>query len=187
MASGAALAPETPALRFVQGPDGHLVFDVSEKLPGRGAWLTPDRGSLVAALKKNAFARALKEPVTLPPSSSIDLFADVVDDALQKKALSALGLARRAGALAAGKDAAKEVKHKALAYLTPMDGSEGEIAKIAALLARSGAVPHIPLPLRRDVLGHALGRDSVHFVLLRHPAGIKALAATTLWTHFPTR
>lgn len=187
VASGEALAPDVPALRFVQDPEGQLVFDANAKLPGRGAWLTPARGALLTALKKNAFSRAFKTAIDQPPSFSADQFADGVEEALQQRALSALGLARKAGALVMGKDAARESKDKAIAYLTPSDGSESEIAKVATFLAHAGDVPHVPLPLARQALGYALGQDAVHVALLRHPAGIKALAATTLWTHFPTR
>lgn len=139
------------------------------------------------ALKKSAFARSFKSPVSLPEGTSADEFADVIEEALLTQSLSALGLARRAGALAMGKDAAKDAKDKAIAYLTPEDGSAGEIGKVASLLSKAADVPHIPLPVGRDRLGQALGQDAVHVVLLRHPAATKALAATTLWTHFPTR
>lgn len=181
------MAPDAPALRFVRGPHGQLVFDAKAKLPGRGAWLTPHRSALLTALNRQAFARSFKEPAGLPDGVAPEAFADEVEAILKTQALSALGLCRKAGALAMGKDAAKESKGKAIAYLTPADGSEGEIAKVSSLLTKSAGVPHLPLPVSRTTLGPALGRDTVHVVLLRHPAATKALAATTLWTHFPTR
>jgi len=174
-------------LRFVRDPNGHLVFDAKAKLPGRGAWLTPHRSALLMALKKGAFARSFKSPVSLPEGTSAEAFADVIEEALLAQALNALGLARRAGALAMGKDSAREAKDKAIAYLSPEDGSAGEIGKVAALLSKAADVPHLPLPVGRGRLGQALGQDAVHVVLFRHPAAKKALAATTLWAHFPTR
>ena len=45
-------------VRFVVGPDGGIVPDLAEKLPGRGIWLSSDRDSLRTAVKKRAFSRA---------------------------------------------------------------------------------------------------------------------------------
>ncbi|MEM0929678.1 MAG: DUF448 domain-containing protein [Pseudomonadota bacterium] len=187
VATGEPLAPEAPALRFVRDPSGHLVFDAKAKLPGRGAWLTASRGALLTGLKKNAFSRSFKASAALPGGMTAETYADDIEATLGDQALKALGLARKAGALAMGKDAAKESKSKAIAYLSPQDGSEGEIAKVASLLSKAADVPHIPLPASRAQLAQALGQDAVHVVLLRHPAAKKALAATALWTHFPTR
>ena len=44
-------------LRFVVSPDGDLTPDVANKLPGRGAYITPKPEYVREALKKNKFAR----------------------------------------------------------------------------------------------------------------------------------
>ncbi|WP_286216399.1 YlxR family protein [Demequina sediminis] len=40
--------------------DGHAVVDERRSLPGRGAWLHPDPQCLAQALRRKAFARALR-------------------------------------------------------------------------------------------------------------------------------
>ena len=36
--------PKAGLVRFVVGPDGQIVPDLADKLPGRGIWVTADRG-----------------------------------------------------------------------------------------------------------------------------------------------
>jgi predicted RNA-binding protein YlxR (DUF448 family) len=58
-------------LRVVTGPDGPegpvLVVDTRRSMPGRGAWLHPDRRCLELAERRRAFPRALRQrgPVDL--------------------------------------------------------------------------------------------------------------------------
>ncbi|HEY4708504.1 MAG TPA: YlxR family protein [Thermodesulfobacteriota bacterium] len=54
-------------VRLAKGPEGLLEVDVLGRLPGRGAYICPKEGCLKDALKKNAFGRALKTNVSLPP------------------------------------------------------------------------------------------------------------------------
>jgi uncharacterized protein len=56
-------APRSSLLRIV-ARDGRAVVDAAARLPGRGAWLHPDRGCLDAAVKKRAFGRALRTAIT---------------------------------------------------------------------------------------------------------------------------
>ena len=54
-------------LRFVVGPDGTVVPDIDERLPGRGLWLTPRRDIVDRAVAKRLFARAARRQVSVPP------------------------------------------------------------------------------------------------------------------------
>ncbi len=84
-------------IRFVVGPDGAVVPDLKRNLPGRGCWVTGERLHIDKAAAKNLFSRAFRKEVAVPP----DLGA-MVDALLAKSALGALGLARKAGAVALG-------------------------------------------------------------------------------------
>jgi predicted RNA-binding protein YlxR (DUF448 family)/ribosomal protein L30E len=84
-------------IRFVVGPDGAVVPDLKRNLPGRGCWVTADRLHIDKAAARNLFSRAFRKEVAVPP----DLGA-AVDSLLAKSALGALGLARKAGAVALG-------------------------------------------------------------------------------------
>lgn len=58
-----ARAPRSALLRVIAA-DSHLVIDEKANMPGRGAWVHPTNECLDAALKRQAFARALR--VTKP-------------------------------------------------------------------------------------------------------------------------
>ena len=56
------LAVELLRVVAVSTEDGRsaVTVDTRGRLPGRGAWLHPDDGCLAAAIKRRAFARALR-------------------------------------------------------------------------------------------------------------------------------
>ena len=55
--------PKYGLIRFVMGPDGEIVPDALEKLPGRGIWVSADRGAIEQAVKKRLFGRAARAQV----------------------------------------------------------------------------------------------------------------------------
>lgn len=158
---------EAQLVRIAIGPDGELVPDVTARLPGRGVWVTARRDAVETALKRKAFARSAKAPVTVP-----DGFADRIAERLSVRALSLLGLARRSGDLAAGFDTA----HAALKSARPAwrieaadaaaDG-RGKLDRLA--FAAWGEIP-VAGCFTAAELGQALGRDAlVHAVLTGGP------------------
>ncbi|MCQ8183792.1 DUF448 domain-containing protein [Parvularcula maris] len=183
-ASGDPLPPGSPALRFVHAPDGTLTFDLKGKLPGRGAWLTATRESLLSALKRGGFARSLRAQASLPEGLTPEDYAARVEEQLQRDALSRLGLCRKAGSLVIGADLVRKEAAKGLAYLSPSDASEAETTKLAAFLEKAHGVPHLPLPLARHPLSIALGQEGVHFLLLEGGPSKGALSALMLWRGF---
>ena len=68
------VGPRNGMVRFVVGPDGTVVPDVDETLPGRGLWLTADPALVEKAVVKNLFAKAARRAVRAPA----DLSAQVV-------------------------------------------------------------------------------------------------------------
>ncbi len=81
------------------GPDGQIVPDIEETLPGRGIWVKAERAALEKAVAKNLFARAAKADV----KADADL-ADRVERLLVRRMTGDLGLARKSGALVFGFD-----------------------------------------------------------------------------------
>ena len=53
--------PKFGLIRFVTGPDGQIVPDVLEKLPGRGIYVSADRDALEQVSKKGLFAKAARQ------------------------------------------------------------------------------------------------------------------------------
>jgi len=104
-ASGAArhcaltrqLMPVEDMIRFVVGPDSHVVPDVKRKLPGRGLWLTGTRAAVAEAVKRNVFARGFKREVRVAPD-----LAGTAERMLERSALDALAIAGKAGRVIAG-------------------------------------------------------------------------------------
>lgn len=113
--------PKRGLIRFVAGPDGMIVPDLAEKLPGRGIWVSADRTALDKAAKKGLFSRAAKAPVTVP-----DALADLVAAGLAQRVVGLVSLARKAGDAVCGFEKVKGWlgDGKAKVLLQASDGSE---------------------------------------------------------------
>lgn len=169
--------PDDGLIRFVAGPDLSIVPDLKRKLPGRGCWVTASRKHVEEAARKNLFRRALKAETTVPPD-----LAGMVDRLLSASALGALGLARKAGALAMGAAQVEAAVRSgdAFAVLHAQEAAADGVRKIAqarrAVLHMEG--PEIPaFKLFSEVeLGLALGGTNViHAAVLAGDAGKAAL------------
>jgi predicted RNA-binding protein YlxR (DUF448 family) len=151
--------PTDPLVRFVLGPDGSVVPDLAERLPGRGAWVTAAADVLAKACARNLFGRAFKAPARVPP----DLM-QTVEQGLARRLVESLALARKAGLATAGFDAVKSrLRSGSVAALVEAnDGAEGGRAKLRPL---AGDAPRID-SLTAAELGLAFGREFViHAVL----------------------
>jgi len=84
-------------LRFVLDPAGMVVPDFDERLPGRGVWLTAERGVIEKALAGQTFARAFRRLVKPAPGLLQSLEAGML-----RRCVESLGLARRAGMVVSG-------------------------------------------------------------------------------------
>ncbi|WEX09263.1 RNA-binding protein [Chelativorans sp. AA-79] len=164
-------------IRFVADPDGMVVPDLKRKLPGRGCWVGAEKALVEKAAAKNLFARSLKAPVKVPPE-----LAEMVESLLASGALGALGLARKAGAVALGaaKVEAGVRSGKVMAVLHAREASEDGVRKIAN--ARKSIV-HVGGPVvpayklfSEAELGLALGATNViHAAVLDRGPGEAAL------------
>ena len=137
--------PEAELIRFVTAPDGTVVADLKAKLPGRGVWVTLSRARIAEAVKKNTFARGLKAEA----KAGSDL-PDRVAAVLRENALGRLGLARKAGQVAAGfSNVEAAIGGKRLgALMIASDAAEDGERKIRAALRRRFG-ENVPIPLIR--------------------------------------
>lgn len=151
-------------LRFVADPQGVVVFDAAEKLPGRGAWVSARRDCLEKALRRRLFGRALGAPVSVPG----DLVARV-EAALERRILELIGLCSRAGQAVLGFErvraalGAGEIAVLVQAADASPDG-RGKLARLAR--AVDPALPVLELS-GAVALGRALGREQAVHVALR--------------------
>jgi len=101
---------EDRLIRFVASPDGVVTPDISARLPGRGLWVTAERAAIIEAGEKSGFSRAAKEQLTLPGEAAGQsrqdaavALADLTEKLLRDRAIAALGMAKRGGALTHGR------------------------------------------------------------------------------------
>ncbi|WP_119167437.1 RNA-binding protein [Algihabitans albus] len=171
-------------LRFVVSPEGMLVPDLSEKLPGRGLYVTPDRALLETAIAKKLFAKAARQTVEVPE----DLPARV-DELLRRRALDLIGFAKRAGQAVAGFDRVKSwiEQGRAALVVQAADGSEGSRQRLAGIAAAVGETlpesaghhPKLVEMFGQAELGAAFGRTTAVHVAIA-PGGLaKQLTSTT--------
>src|SRR5262245_6935729 len=64
-------APRAGLVRFVLGPDGAVVPDLAESLPGRGVWVSARREAVETARAKNIFAHAFRAQARPPADLTI--------------------------------------------------------------------------------------------------------------------
>ena len=164
-------------IRFVIGPDGTIVPDIKEKLPGRGVWLTAAHDTVSDAAKRNAFARALKTKALVPEE-----LAAQVDRLLADAALSALALANKAGEVVFGAAKIEEAirKGRVIALVHAAEAAENGRRKLdgKALAMTGGAQIPAIRAFNEGELGLASGRSNViHAALIQGGAARKFLAA----------
>lgn len=158
----------TGLLRCVVGPDGVLVPDASERLPGRGYWVTAARTVIETALRKRVFQKVAGKDVTVP--------ADLADQAaaqVERQCLSLLGLARRAGQITTGEErvAGMIENGRAGLILEATDGA-GAIRRRAAGPHREPTRDGVPVVrlFDRDQLSMALGGGNVVHAVIEQGA-----------------
>lgn len=170
-------------LRLAISPDGDVLPDVRARAPGRGAWLGVDRATLVQAMAKGrlrgALARAFKgEALNVP-----DDLAERIDAALRDDFLSRLGLEARASNVLTGFEkidvAARRGKVRMLLHAEGA-GSDGMRKLDQAWRVgeeREGEeFTGMRLPVDREALSMALGRNNVVHIAVTNAAAAERLA-----------
>jgi predicted RNA-binding protein YlxR (DUF448 family) len=164
--------PPDALIRFVRAPDGEIVPDLEQRLPGRGVWLTCNRKIVEKAIKTKAFARSLQAEAHVPADLPERLEAMLV-----RRASDTLALANKAGLIAPGfqqVDAALEKGHvEVLLHGADAadDGRSKLDRKFRAIQREKGLEAPIIDILTIAQMSLAIGRPSVvHAALL--PGGL---------------
>lgn len=98
-----ASEPKAGLIRFVVSPDGEIVPDLSERLPGRGIWVSATLSHLQTAIDKKLFARAAKAQIAVP-----DDLVSRIGQLLVKRCQDLISMSRRADQLVVGFDRVAE-------------------------------------------------------------------------------
>jgi hypothetical protein len=166
-------------IRFVLGPDGTVVPDLKEKLPGRGVWLTAAHDTVGQAVKRKAFGRALKAEARAPEG-----LADQVGALLTEAALQAFGMANKAGEVVFGHIKVEDALSKGgvIALVHASDAAEDGCRKLdgKALGTTQGRGFPTVRAFSADELSLASGRPNViHAALIPGGAARKFLSAAS--------
>jgi predicted RNA-binding protein YlxR (DUF448 family) len=153
-------------VRFVLSPEGALLPDVAERLPGRGVWVTATRSAVETAIKKQAFSRGFKQPVKADSSLPAQ-----VESMLLARVVHWLALANKCGEAVLGftkVEAALKEGRPALVLLAS-DAGASDQQKIQSLAGKNNI--EVCTLLSREALAKPFGRDdAVHIAML--PGGI---------------
>ena len=126
--------PVSSLIRFVLDPGGQVVPDLKRVLPGRGVWVTATRESVAAAERnrKKVFGRGFKSEARVEPG-----LADRVDVLLERAALQALSMTRKAGELVTGfaKVEAALRRDAVVGLIHASDAAGDGVRKLAAVVA----------------------------------------------------
>ncbi len=155
--------PKVELVRFVVGPEGDIVPDLEEKLPGRGLWLSADRDVLNTSTSGRVFAKAARKKVVVP-----DDLADRLEVLIAARTMDLIGLARRSGSVVSGFEKVraflKEGRKGIL--LAASDGASGGRKK---LLGTGSNRTELDV-LDSTELGQAIGREQVvHAIVAAGP------------------
>ena len=153
IATGAVL-DKARLIRFVAGPDGQVVPDLANRLPGRGLYVATDRAALEKAVKKRLFARAARRAVSVPD----DLPARV-ESQLRDRLIQLISLARKGGQAVAGFEKVKAELGAGRAALL-LQAADGSVAQRAKLRPPGGEGTLVTCLSGRE-LGLAFGRENV--------------------------
>ncbi|KAA2236805.1 RNA-binding protein [Salinarimonas soli] len=164
--------PPHEMIRFVLDPEGRVVADLNEKLPGRGVWVTANRETVALAVRRRAFSKGLKAEAKASPT-----LPEEIDVALYRDLRQGFSLAKKAGAVVTGfAKVEAEIGGGGIAALVhAAEAAEDSRRKLQAALRRrfgdgAGRIPVID-DVAGDDLDLALGRSHVIHAALVAGAG----------------
>jgi predicted RNA-binding protein YlxR (DUF448 family) len=173
--------PPDELIRFVLGPDGLVVPDLANRLPGRGAWVLCDSHAVSAAVRSKAFARSLRRQATAPAD-----LPDLVERLIARRALDALSLANKAGFVVTGFTRVEAAIASGEASLlvhgadAADDGVEKLYRKFRAVARELGRPASVVRELTVEQMSLAIGRSNVvHAALSRGGATANFLKEAT--------
>lgn len=144
-------------VRYVVAPDGAVLVDYRQRLPGRGAYTCIAKQCLLDAVKKNSFQRCFK--MQYRSVDSVALIQQLVL-AVEQKIASLIGMSRKSGQFIAGSntvvDALKKGSSLALIIIaTDISSAIGEKIESLALKRRIDTV-HL---YDKQTIGQMLGKE----------------------------
>lgn len=164
-------------LRFVPDPAGGWAVDLMGRLPGRGLYVIPNPAHVRSFLKRRGVTRDAQERIVAR-----------VGEALPRRLLDGVGLARRAGCLCRGLRAVSEVVPRLVVpplVLLAGDAADNTRQKLAPLIQRH-TLQDVWEVLDRERLGVASGSSGSVAVLAVTETGMgrRVRADALRWRDF---
>ena len=169
--------PREQLIRLAVSLDGDVLPDPAGKAPGRGGWIAPDRQALENAIEEGHLKRALMRAFKGGPAkgdgsrvslSYSDDLPQQIEAALTRNLLDRLGLELRGGNVVLGSSRIEEHARTGRIglLLHASDASEDGRRKLDQAWrvgsdAEGSGKRGLVLPLDRDALSVALGRENV--------------------------
>ena len=147
-------------IRLVNAPEGAFI-DYKEKLPGRGAYVCPERGCIDKALKGGLLSRAFKEGSKVPQPG--EFYQDLSDKVL-KKIISLLGMARKSRMVVMGFDPVLDSLKKEPGGLLILAEDLAENTRNKLQEANKDAADGAVSIFTKEALGEMLGGQPVGLV-----------------------
>ena len=175
-------------IRLALDADGVVAPDLGARAPGRGAWLSPDRALIATADAKGRLRGALMRAFK---TNSITVPDDIVERialGLQRRTMDSLGLANKAGHLIWGTERIGDalLNGRARLLLHAADAAPDGIRKLdGKVLAMGTGIPVRTLPVGREELSLALGRENVvHAAVCDSAGAARVTSALDRWLAF---
>lgn len=150
--------PREQLLRFVLDPQGKLTEDLAGRLPGRGVYVTSERKWVTALLAKHKIVKEEQEAQLTR-----------LEQALVKRLLDGVGLARRAGSCLAGLRSVEELLQRGQRPLVLLASDAGTVReKLDCMLAGIDKIEILEI-VNQESLGTVWGGRSVALIAVTHP------------------
>ncbi|MEE4254366.1 MAG: DUF448 domain-containing protein [Desulfuromusa sp.] len=144
-------------VRYVVAPDGTVLVDYRQRLPGRGAYTCVSKECLVSAVKRHSFQRCFKGQCNAVDAEELLL---QLTRAVEQKIASLIGMARKSRQFIAGSNAVYEAlkKGSSLALIIVANDISATIKnKIESLaLKKNIYTAHL---FAKDSIGQMLGKE----------------------------
>jgi predicted RNA-binding protein YlxR (DUF448 family) len=143
-------------LRVVCGPTGQLLLDGYGKLPGRGAYICPQRSCAEQAIKGRRWREAFRHEVA---ACSLDELVRAMASVMEQRALACIRIARKAGRVVSGyTQVSRAVMHAPVACLLVAEDTAPERRREYQGRCASRQIPCRSF-LTKARLGELAGRD----------------------------
>lgn len=129
--------PLDQMIRFVVDPNGSIVADLTQKLPGVFLWIKADPAVLKKAIWRNSFAAKTRQNVKIPEN-----LLETIESGLFRQAMQTLSLAKRANELRFGFTKVDEAlrSHGTAVYVVASDAKENGREKLERLAVHANLV-----------------------------------------------